>query len=60
MTLLDAPDLSVQFWLRVGAEGTKEEKEKIFVMDLAMLGRFIEEIEKITSAAYKLNRLHLK
>lgn len=71
MTLLHAPDVTVQFWLRVGGDDGRRsdqavavtgalEEEKIFVMDCGMLNRFIEEIEKITAVACKLERLHLK
>ncbi|EJD75421.1 hypothetical protein, variant [Loa loa] len=74
MVLLNAPDVMLQFWLRVGngdggddwttgiavETSTSVEDEKIFLMDCAMLSRLIEEIEKIMSVACKLERLHLK
>ncbi|KAL3990267.1 hypothetical protein ACH3XW_31045 [Acanthocheilonema viteae] len=74
MVLLHAPDVMLQFWLRVGSgdgggdwttgnaveTSTSVEEEKIFVMDCEMLSRLIEEIEKIISVACKLERLHLK
>lgn len=74
MVLLRAPDVMLQFWLRVGAgdgygdwtadnaveTSTPMVDEKIFLMDCGMLTRLIEEIEKIMSVACKLERLHLK
>ncbi|VDK72516.1 unnamed protein product [Litomosoides sigmodontis] len=74
MTLLRAPDVMLQFWLRVGTgdgggnwttdnaveTSTSMEDEKIFLMDCGMLTRLIEEIEKIISVACKLERLNLK
>ncbi|VDK71269.1 unnamed protein product [Onchocerca ochengi] len=74
MVLLHAPDITLQFWLRVGSGGggggnwttdiavetsaASMEDEKIFLMDYGMLSRLIEEIEKIISVACKLERLH--
>ncbi|KAM3728420.1 Nitric oxide synthase, brain [Dirofilaria immitis] len=74
MVLLRAPDVTLQFWLRVGkgdgngkwtndnvvATSACVEDEKIFLMDYGMLSRLIEEVEKIISVACKLERLHLK
>uniref|UniRef100_A0A915PU51 Uncharacterized protein n=1 Tax=Setaria digitata TaxID=48799 RepID=A0A915PU51_9BILA len=74
MVLLHAPDIMLQFWLRVGSRDSggdwavnavaetsaSMEDEKIFLMDYDMLSRLIEEIEKITSVACKLERLRLK
>lgn len=74
MVLLHAPDVMLQFWLRVGTGGVggdwtistavetsaSVEDEKIFLMDCGMLSRLIEEIEKIISIVCKLERLHLK
>ncbi|VDO31370.1 unnamed protein product [Onchocerca flexuosa] len=75
MALLHAPDITLQFWLRVGSgdsggnwttgvavetPSASMEDEKIFLMDYGMLSRLIEEIEKIISVACKLERLRLK
>lgn len=61
MALLRAPDISFQVWLRIGSDdGSDREEENIFIMDTAMLQRFIEEIEKITSLACKLERMQIK
>ncbi|VDN07879.1 unnamed protein product [Thelazia callipaeda] len=67
MALLRSPDVMLQFWLRVGkidnTGGTgfcEEDDEEIFVLDYEMLCKLIQEIEKITAVACKLERLRLK
>ncbi|MCP9263027.1 hypothetical protein DINM_006384 [Dirofilaria immitis] len=76
MVLLRAPDVTLQFWLRVGkgdgngkwtndnvvATSACVEDEKIFLMDYGMLSRLIEEVEKLYQLLHNklVGRMHVE